>query len=153
MTIRKAAPKEMDVYLTLRAASIRALAGSHYTPEQVEDWVQDCNESKIRLLFEEDRFFIGEFQGEIICGGTWLENEVAYLYVSPEVSRQGWGSRLLLHIESDYMRQTGHTSIDAGAANNARGFYEANGYEFIELMSGSNGHLPYTYSLLRKNLA
>lgn len=149
--IRNALPKDLPDFLELRAASIRLLAQTHYTAGQIEDWVANCKPDKMRLLFETGPFFIGQTdQGAMTCGGGWQGDEISHFYVSPQFIRQGWGARLLQVIEQDYCAKTANDYVRAEASNNARAFYEANGYLFIEERKGDDGRMPYTYSVMRK---
>ena len=72
------------------------------------------------------------------CGG-WLDDSVRHMYVSPEITKQGIGTRLLKVLEEDFEKRTHKSVIKAGVILYARPFYEKNGYEFLNIDTDWDG--------------
>ena len=109
------------------------------------------NQQKIRALFEQGHFFVGECESGIIAGGgSWYDDYLGHLYVDPYYSGQGWGEKLLTYLEQEYRKNTGHDYIQAEASFNARPFYESQGYIFVETGITKNNGIASGYDLMRK---
>lgn len=76
------------------------LAPSLYSPEQVKAWSlsPDNKEKFWQFVFNPDTYLL--IENHIIIGFCGLENNghIASLYVDPDYTRQGYGTRLLLYV-------------------------------------------------------
>lgn len=61
----------------------------------------------------------------------WEGENIRHVYVRPDLSKQGIGTSLLSHVESEYRIRTQKPFIRAGVILYARNFYEKNGFRVL----------------------
>ena len=136
LSIRSATEDDAKQILDLRKASIRAFGPERYHDEQVDAWsaqplgtapylesIRDG--SKYVIVAEEDGNLAGFGRVELDTG------VLSAVYVHPDYARDGVGSSLLSHLESE-ARTAGLDSLTLHASLNATDFYEVNGYHRVE---------------------
>ena len=60
-----------------------------------------------------------------------MGESIRHVYVKPDLSKQGIGTRLLHHAEDDYRARTQKPFILAGVILYAKTFYEKNGFRVL----------------------
>jgi putative acetyltransferase len=155
--IRRASLSDAAAIHRVHMASIRALARSHYSAEQVEAWCGrrspesylDPIERKVVLVAEKDH---------LLCGFAQLDPlsaAIDAIYVAPDAVRRGIGTKLLAEIERS-AAELGIKGLSLDSSLNAVAFYASAGYSPIgeadhKLELG--GHIPCVtmYKALRAN--
>jgi ribosomal protein S18 acetylase RimI-like enzyme len=135
--------------LQIRRNTFLHFAPSSYSPQEVQNLLDDIQESELREMVANKSFFVAEIDNQIVGCGGWLDESVRHMYVSPKMTQKGIGSKLLETLENDYQEQTNNSSIKAGVIVYARVFYEKNGYEIIQEDIDWDGSRFYR---MRKNL-
>ena len=103
VTVRHLRDDELNLYLEVIERSVRGLAASHYSQDDIEAWVVPPTDENLRhLALNADREIrlVGELDGEPVgIGALVLEgSELRAVYVCPEGTRRGCGSALLHEI-------------------------------------------------------
>ena len=131
-TIRPAQVADADRIHRIHTASIRALARSAYTADQIESWAGHLRPTLYLTPIRQGRLWVVESQGTLVALGILDEDrsEVKALYVDPTHARRGHGRRLLHHLE-DEIRRAGHVQSQLCASKNAIAFYERMGYRVV----------------------
>ena len=128
--IRKAWPADSRGIYEACIASIRAGGGTHYSPEQVEAWVQRISESSFEKKIPHLDFLVAESADSKIVGFAALNptnRELEYIYVHPDKLKTGLGRRLIEAIEARANIRRVRRLHLVGSLN-AVGFYELMGY-------------------------
>ncbi|MGI4788253.1 MAG: GNAT family N-acetyltransferase [Janthinobacterium lividum] len=126
--IRPATVEDRQALWQVHTSSIRQSAVSHYNTVQIEAWagrlVADyyTPDPEVFIVAEADSAGIVGF-GEISI--QWAE--ITAVFVAPDYSRHGIGSRLLQALEEIAIRH-GLTQLVLDASLNAVAFYENAGY-------------------------
>lgn len=99
-----------------------------HSDDEVREWVRD-------RLIPEHEVWVADENGAVVAllalGPGWIE----HLYVAPDRLGEGIGRRLVAHAKQ---RQPGGLELWTFQVNaRARRFYEANGFEALELTDGS----------------
>jgi len=129
--VRSATQEDAAAVCRVHARAIREIAASHYTPEETEAWAGPRKPGDYLSSIRDDEFYVAEEDGEVVGFGTLKKSgEVEAVYVSPEATRRGVGSAILLRLE-DSARDLGLTSLHLEASLNAIPFYEGAGYNSL----------------------
>lgn len=107
----------------------RALATSHYGPQEIEAWVAQLSPESFSDSIASKVFLVGEVASQVVGFGV-LEPQTATveaLYVSPAVARRGVGSALLCALESE-ARAVDLQLLHLRASLNSVAFWERAGY-------------------------
>ena len=136
VNVRPLRDDEIRLYLEIHERAVRGLAGSHYSPDDIEGWVVPATDENLRrLTLNPDREIrlIAELDGRPVgMGALVLEpSELRAVYVSPEGARRGCGSALVREIER-IARDNGVVSLTLHASLNAERFYADHGYDVLE---------------------
>ena len=87
--------------------SVQKLAPTLYSPEQVKAWslTPDNREKFWQFVFIPDTYLL--LENEIIIGFCGLESNghIASLYVHPDYTRQGYGTKLLVYVLNQGINQ------------------------------------------------
>lgn len=110
LTIRIAAPSDVNALATLYHQTVIAHGTKYYTPAQASVWAASAlNRERFQRLVLKPTTYVAEWQGEILgFAGIEDDGHVASLYVHRDRLRQGIGSAL--------MAQILHHADDAGLA-------------------------------------
>src|SRR5437899_801725 len=97
ISLRRATPDDVAEMWRVHASSVRTLCASHYSMEQIEEWVALIHERyrEIDAIALTSRMmFVAELDGDIVGFSALVENTVVAVYVDPPVTKQGIGQRL-----------------------------------------------------------
>ncbi|GAA0230956.1 GNAT family N-acetyltransferase [Halobacterium noricense] len=138
-SIRPATEADAESILDLHVASIRAFGPERYRDEQVEAWATKPLGSapyreSVRNEFE--HLVVAEVDDEIAGFGRldYGNAVVDAVYVHPDFVRDGVGSALLSHLETEAAAKN-IESLSLRASLNAVPFYEQAGYERVETVA------------------
>jgi len=115
----------------LRSKTFAHFAPQYYTAKEVRTLLEDLDQNHLQDMIENRKIFVIKDKEKIIGSAGWEEDSIRHVYVDPEFTRQGIGSRLLQYAEQDYIARSTKNEIYAGVAVYARPFYEANGYILV----------------------
>ena len=95
--IRTARIDEAQQIKDLHDLAIRELCREHYTPEQIQGWVNHHNVEKYQERIKHHRCFVAESQGIIIGQVRWnpVTNELCSISTHPDHIRKGIASTLM----------------------------------------------------------
>jgi putative acetyltransferase len=130
--IRRATISDAAAILSVRAASIQVLAGSHYSPIEIEAWCGSRTADAYHVPIEEKIVLLDERDGEVIAFGQ-LDPSVATIdaiYVESSSVRRGIGRKILRALES-LASERGIQALTLDASLNAIEFYRHAGYVFV----------------------
>jgi GNAT superfamily N-acetyltransferase len=150
LLIRLCRAEDIPRILEIREMTFKHFAPAAYSRKEVETLLADIKESDLLELINHESLFAAEINGQVVGCGGWFGDSVRHMYVSPEITKQGIGTRLLDVLEEDFQKRTHKSVIKAGVILYARPFYEKNGYEFLEIAYDWDGskfnqmqkHLP-----------
>ncbi len=124
--------------MDIHSSAVHETAASWYPEEILENWAMRKTPEKIKQLTEaiqggEEIFIVGRTNNRTVGFGIMAPkyDEVKAVYVHPEFSRQGIGTRILARLEQIAIEQ-GVKSLDLDASLNAEEFYATNGFVVIE---------------------
>lgn len=129
--ISLAANTDIPRVLELRRAAFSAHAPSAYSAQEVENLLDDIDETELSEMVEEKQLFVAREGGELIGVAGWKDGRIRHVYVAPGHEKKGIGTAMLCHAEDDFRARTRAAEIRAGVGLQAEGFYVANGYEIL----------------------
>ncbi|AFZ31129.1 GCN5-related N-acetyltransferase [Gloeocapsa sp. PCC 7428] len=131
--VRKAKLEDAEAICHVHRVSVRTLCIKDYTPEQIEAWVGSSEPENFRKAMVErgETIFVAEIE-ELIAGFSSLfKDEIYAVYVHPEYTRRGVGTRLLKAVEKEAIFQQ-NKKLKLVSSTTAEPFYQANGYQVVE---------------------
>ena len=137
VVIEGARVEELGECLALIKRSVVALAGTCYTGEEIEAWLDhypDCAEFAKWGRFRTT--FVARDEGRLVGFGQvdLGRREIEGIHVDPDRAGGGIGRRFLTEME-DVVRGAGLKNVQVQASLNAEGFYGACGYAVVERIS------------------
>jgi GNAT superfamily N-acetyltransferase len=133
-TIRLGRPDEIAAIYAVHRDSVAALCYGHYTPRQIEMWLDGRRPEMYLDAIDEGRLWVALDPGGAITGFVEIAGrEVSKLFVRGESAGDGVGGRLLAAAIAA-IRSAGAASVYLEATRNAREFYCRHG--FIEIGTG-----------------
>ncbi|OKH28051.1 GNAT family N-acetyltransferase [Chroogloeocystis siderophila] len=156
ITVRKARQEDAEAICHVHCVSVRTLCANNYTPEQIEAWIGSSEPENFRkaLLERGEIVFVAEIAGAIAGFSSLFKNEIYAVYVHPDYTRRGVGTRLLNAVEKEAIFQ--HiTKLKLIASTTSEPFYQAHGYQVLErsfhaLSSGTQIPCVYMEKLLNE---
>ena len=170
MIIRPVIRADTAVFQEIMKVSIVALCASAYGAEATAAWVSGDNPT---FHFKVPEFaFVAEKDGEIIAACGWSLTDkvdlhsvgdriietpthvrINAVYIRPGFEGQGFGRKMMTHLEADIARRSGLRDIYLWATKNAIPFYLAMGYqagidEFPEVAAGFKIQVRYMWKRL-----
>jgi len=126
--IRQSQPEDLDCILQLQADSLRLLS-NNYNSSQVESLIK--SQKSARLSFDETTF-VAEIDSRIIGFSCLIDarNTIGGVYVHPDFTRRGIGTKLLNVIEEVAIERKCRV-IHVTSSLSSVDFYKANGYQVI----------------------
>jgi GNAT superfamily N-acetyltransferase len=137
LIIRRATEADQDSIWKVHTSAIRNVCCSHYSSDEIEDWVGRLKPESYGWPIQNKDVFVAEIDGEVVGFGQVIRTEVEAVYVSPNHLRAGIGSQILATLEQR-ARVLGSTYLEVLSSLNAVSFYEESGYRTLE---------PATYML------
>ena len=166
LTFRDAVESDADSIFQVHTASIRQLCSAHYSKEQISAWIgRQRKERYSQLIARNDDFVVAEDSGgQVIAFGhlgpctdserfsLQVNFEVYGFYVSPLVTRQGVGRRLMAELERRALAQ-GCVRLGVCSTLTATPFYEACGFVVCKNSHcHSLGGVKLEYKVLEKSM-
>jgi putative acetyltransferase len=105
------------------------MCSSHYSSEQLNEWVSILREPAYSLILTTHKFFVAEDRG-LLLGFCILDSTEGFInatYINPTASRHGIGRALVKAAEAA-AQAAGLTRIRLNSTLNAVAFYECLGY-------------------------
>ena len=130
LQIRAAVAADSTQLRQLRAASIRHLAASHYSPAQLEAWITSVAPDFPDVGSGGGAALVAMAGGRLLGFAAVRFGERPHLwalYVEPASASRGLGSRLLLQVER-LVHAAAHSRLWVAASCNAVRFYQRRGY-------------------------
>ena len=136
MIIRKAAIGDALSMIKLHERSVLELCRDDYTLKQLKDWLSQSTLEKYQVRLERHRSYIAEHDGQMIAFVRWNPetNELCSIFVDPDFVRQGIATELMEIAYEDAISH-GVKDLWLDASLNAVLFYEAIGWDYVELSS------------------
>ena len=129
--IRQATLNDAEGIFRVHTSAIRNVAFTHYTPEQIEAWAGRLAPISYHKSIESNVVFVAV--DTEICGFSQLDprsSVIKGVYVLASHVRRGFGSRLLLALES-VAKAAGLLQLTLDASLNSVPFYEHAGYRRV----------------------
>lgn len=134
LSIRLVGADDVPALAALYAACARQLGPEVYTPEQVAAWESFGAETPAFRDYILGAATWGAFDdsGSLVTGfcGIDVTGEVRSLYVRPELTRQGFGTRLLNHA-LEQARRSGQSRFTAWATPFSLPVFDRNGMRLV----------------------
>ncbi|MBI1318091.1 MAG: GNAT family N-acetyltransferase [Candidatus Hydrogenedens sp.] len=133
-SFRLATEADVPALGAIYASTVRELGPQLYTPEQVVAWSASPDNREAFYHFIMDyRTHIIEVDGApaAFCG-IGADGYVASLYVAPQYTRKGLGSKVLTHALEDARREFGATSFYTKASFFSREVFTRHGFYVAE---------------------
>jgi putative acetyltransferase len=124
--IRRAHLSDHSRIVQLQQCSLQVLCQKDYSVEQVKVLLKDKRDYKNWKWGE--TVFVAEYERTIVGFAARNQNWITAVYVHPEFTRKGIGSRLLNILEDD-SRACGINSLFVDASITAKPFYDSLGYQ------------------------
>lgn len=143
LVLRPATQADGTSLRALHERSLRSMSLEHYRAQQVESFIAagtlDAD------MIDSGRYFVAELEGRLVGCGGWGVRVPGYLsadpsaqelprlramFVDPANARQGIGSRLVAHIESD-VRASGQSLLSLDALLSGVALYRTLGYQSV----------------------
>lgn len=132
LSIRLAAPEDLQDIARLHRTSISVLCKGDYAPEVIEIWT-DLLRPEIYLQALQEKIFLVAETGGCLHGFGMLDilgKNVSALYVAPEKAGCGIGTAILHAMEHRAVQQA-LESLTVHATSNSVSFYTRNGFRRI----------------------
>ncbi len=152
MRIRKATEDDIPELTALYAGSVKSLAPTAYSAEQVAAWASFAeNPEAFRRFVLEPRTIVMEDDSGILgfCGVD-AAGHVASLYVRADRSRKGVGTKLL-QITLDRARASGVHAFHAEASELSLPVFQRFGFVVRGIEKGACGGAEFERYLVRKD--
>ncbi len=132
-------PKEIEVIKAelddrhaicrIHKASITIVCGGHYTPEEIAAWVDPKQPDDYIDAIQDEIMLVAKDEGKIVgfAEMTREDPRISAVYVEPQRTRSGIGTRLLAGLEHE-VRAAGGDVINLDSTLNAVSFYLSKGF-------------------------
>lgn len=140
--VRDATTADTAAIRRVHVDSITGLGTESYTARQVEAWAEGCETADYETPVESPEMTCLVAERQAIVGFAVLDHtepeayaadadaEITAVYVTPDVVREGVGSRLYTELESR-ARSADIETLALSASRNAVAFYDAHGYDRV----------------------
>lgn len=148
--IRKALPGDAAEIYRVHTAAIQKKCASHYTDEQVENWVGRQEQAHYVPFIEKGEIIVAESgtDGKVLGFGQAIPDTILHqegdpvndavqirgLFVDPSCGSRGIGSALMQHMEEAAARE-GAKTLTVHSSLNAVDFYRKCGFTPLEVLS------------------
>ena len=144
ITFCYAAKDDISILVKLAREIINSKYSSFLGKESVEIFINSgqCDKEIIENIHN---CVIMKTGNNYIGFSIFFENKIHLMMVAPEYEKQGYGSKLLNHIENKLFLENNQIELQSFAGNvTANSFYERNGWKNIEKLS-NNGVEVYKF--------
>lgn len=127
--LRPMLPEDVPVLCDIFAASVEGLTGNDYSIEQQEAWLSAiADEDTFAARLADELVLVATSDGCAVGFSSLRGNsEIDFLYVHPDVARQGVATKLVDALEK-LAAARGTTCLTVDASDTARAFFDARGY-------------------------
>lgn len=137
-SLRPAREGDGQAVFDVTRRSVRELANSHYSSEQIAGWMGDRTAVYYEALIAKGLMVVAEQNGEIVGFVDAEPGEVTRLFLLAEAAGAGLGKRLLeIGIENARLGHEGPIRVESTI--NAEGFYRRRGFRTVERGYFSHG--------------
>ncbi|MBZ6076487.1 GNAT family N-acetyltransferase [Microvirga puerhi] len=127
--LRPFLPADVPILAEILQASVEELTGEDYSESQREAWASVAEEEEFAKLLAKSLTLVALVEGSPVGFITLEGNEqIALFYVHPAVAGQGVGTMLYDAVEK-LATARGATRLVADASDNARPFFEKQGFQ------------------------
>jgi len=133
MKLRKATPQDLTAILELFKTTVTTINRQHYTPAQIEAWVQSAeNTERWQQRIDLQFFLLVETRDQLVgFGSITATGYLDLLYVHPEFQRMGIAQTLLEALTS-YAKGQQAIAITSDVSITARPFFEKNDFAVLQ---------------------
>jgi len=130
-TIREFQNADLPALKSLIHRTIALCYPGYYCPEAVRFFVNYHDEESIFRDAEKGRTIVLDRAGRLLGTGTLVGDEIKRVFVDPAFQKQGFGRRLVQHLEeAAALRGVRTVKLDASLPSKA--FYDRLGYATVE---------------------
>ncbi len=133
-TIREFQRADLPAVKALIHQTIALCYPGYYGAEAIRFFIDYHNEEAILRDTEEGRMIVLDKAGRILGTGTLVDAEIKRVFVNPACQRQGWGRRIMQHLE-ETAALAGVAIVKLDASLPAKAFYDRLGYATVEAAS------------------
>ena len=126
-TIRPATPEDANRIHELHTSSVKALCQSHYSSEQITQWLKNRTPQGYVPGIERGEMFVAVDGARSVGFGHAIPGEVVAVFVDPEWARHGVG-RAVLGEGIKRARSGYRGAVHLDATLNAQEFYKKMGF-------------------------
>lgn len=149
IAIRAAVDADRDAIAHLHEASIRQVAKSHYTAEEIDSWAAGVRPENYSL----ELMWVAVHDEHVVAFGERNRDEVAAVYVHPDHVGRGIGRMLLDEVEAN-ARAAGVTRLFLNSSLNGQPFYARCGFRPVrEATHRTRGGVDIRCVVMEKFLA
>ena len=133
MKLRKALIKDVQEIRTLITDALLKINSKDYSKEQIEIWEKADTEEKIteRIKDKNRISCVVVDENRILGYGSVKGSEITAIYVSPERTRTGVGSKILSFLEKEALKM-GIKALKLDSSITAFNFYLKHGYKKVK---------------------
>ena len=153
MKIRSYESKDLPSVIETYTTSIRCLASSYYSPEQLEAWAPRVIDPELWVQRIRDiNPFVLELDGCAVAYADLQPNGyIDHFFVSGAHPGRGIGTMLMTHILEE-ARRLGLTELTSDVSRTAQGFYERFGFRVVEQRKPVRGGVEIPNARMRLEL-
>ncbi len=130
-TIREFRSTDLPALQSLIHRTITVCYPGHYCPEAVRFFVNYHDEETILRDAEQGRIMVLDRAGRLLGTGALVGEEIKRVFVDPMFQKQGFGRRIMQHLEEAAARH-GVRTVRLDAPLPSKAFYDKLGYTTIE---------------------
>ena len=130
-TIREFQRADLAALKTLVHQTIALCYPGHYGAEAVRFFLDYHSEEAILRDTEKGRTIVLDKAGRILGTGTIVGAEIKRVFVNPAFQKQGWGRRIVQHLE-EAAALGGVQTVKLDASLPSKAFYDRLGYATVE---------------------
>lgn len=132
VTFRPADSTDAEGIWAVRADAILSGCRDHYPPDLIGQWASAPMPLSLQTRIEDEKFIVALSDSRIVgfAGLKRVDRKVDAVFVVPDFSGRGVGTRLLARVE-EQAGELGIAVLGLDASLNAVAFYEAAGYRRV----------------------
>jgi len=146
--LRPATLAGADAIFDTHRDAMRTLCAGAYTEAQLRVWFEGCTPAMYRSAIEASQVWLAEVDGAALGFVGFVPGEVTLLFVRSSAAGRGLG-RQLFALGLERARAGFDGDLTVVATRNSRGFYEAHGFEALEVQSFVRGDPAVHFEVIR----